>query len=147
MTTPGRTPLPSTFNAASFFVDRHVTEGRGGRVVFRVPGAPAVTYGELAASVNRAANALAGLGVEIEHRVLLALDDSLDFAAVYWGAVKLGAVIIPVNTLMSAEEYAFLLQDSRARLAVVDERVAERIVSVRARCPFLRAVVVAGAVP
>jgi benzoate-CoA ligase family protein len=142
--TPALTPLPSSFNAAAFFVDRHVAEGRGGRVAFRVPGGPAVTYGELAARADRAGHGLSGLGVEIEHRVLLALDDSPELAAVFWGAVKLGAAVIPVNTLMTADEYAFLLQDSRARVAVVAESVAERVLSVRARCPFLRAVVVAG---
>jgi 4-hydroxybenzoate-CoA ligase/benzoate-CoA ligase len=147
MTTPRLTPLPSEFNAASFFVDRHVAEGRGARVVFRVPGEAPVTYGDLSARVSRAGNALAGVGVEIEHRVLLALNDSPDFAAVFWGAIKLGAVVIPVNTLMSADEYAFLLQDSRARVAVVDESVAPRILAVRARCPFLRAVIVAGSAP
>jgi benzoate-CoA ligase family protein len=97
--------------------------------------------------VNRAGNALAALGVEAEHRVLLALDDSIEFAAVFWGAVKLGAVVVPVNTLMSAPEYAFLLQDSRARVAVVGEGVAPRFLAARGDCPFLRAVVVAGAAP
>jgi benzoate-CoA ligase family protein len=144
MTTPQLTPLPDAFNAAAFFVDRHVAEGRGGRVVFRVPGESPVTYGELAARAGRARNALAELGVAIEQRVLLALQDSPDFAAVFWGAVKLGAVAVPVNTVMSAEEYAFLLQDSRARVAVVDASVGPRIASVRAHCPALRAVVVAG---
>jgi benzoate-CoA ligase family protein len=49
-----------------------------------------------------------------------------------------------VNTVMSADEYAFLLEDSRARVAVVDASCAARVLSVRARCPSLRAVVVAG---
>jgi benzoate-CoA ligase family protein len=106
-----------------------------------------MTYTELAERVDRAGNALAGLGVEMEQRVLLALDDSPEFAAVFWGAVKLGAVAVPVNTLMSAEDYAFILRDSRARVAVVDESVAPRLLAVRERCPFLRAVVVAGAAP
>src|SRR5262249_1706289 len=127
--------------------DRHVVEGRPLSVVFRVPGQPAVTYGDLAAGANRARNALAALGVTIEQRVLLALPDSPDFAAVFWGAVKLGPVAVPVNTVMSAEEYVFPLQDSRARVAVVDAAVAPRIVAVRTQCPALRAVVVAGPPP
>ena len=135
--------LPEHFNAAAFFVDRHVTEGRGARTAFRFAGR-ALTYADLAASVDRCANALAALGVEIEHRVLLVLNDSPAFAAAFWGAAKLGAVAVPVNTLMTPLEYEFLLADSRARVAIVEQSVAGRVLAVRHRCPWLRAVVVVG---
>ena len=131
------------FNAATFFVDRHVTEGRGARTAFRCAGR-ARSYAELAAAVDRCANALAGLGVEIEHRVLLALNDAPTFAATFWGTTKLGAVVVPVNTLMAPAEYEFLLSDSRARVAIVEASVAARLLAVRHRAPFLRAVVVVG---
>jgi benzoate-CoA ligase family protein len=137
---------PQQFNAATFFVDRHADEGRAARTALRVPGR-SLTYGDLAEAQNRAGNALAGLGAEIDNRVLLALDDSPDFAATFWGAVKLGAVAVPVNTLMSADDYAFLLNDSRAKVAVVEEALAPAILSVRHRCPYLRAVVSAGRAP
>src|SRR5437762_12234291 len=88
--------LPEHFNAAAFFVDRHVAEGRGARPAFRC-GGRTITYADLGASVDRCANALAALGVEIEHRVLLVLNDSPAFAAAFWGAAKLGAVAVPVN--------------------------------------------------
>ena len=133
-------PLPDRFNAAAFFVDRHLAEGRGARSVFRSAGR-AVSYGELADMVNRCGNGLASLGVEMENRVLLALDDSPAFAAVFWGAVKIGAVAVPVNTLMSTADYEFLLNDSRASVAVVEDAVAEKLASLRARCPFVRSVV------
>jgi benzoate-CoA ligase len=135
--------VPEHFNAAAFFVDRHVAEGRGARTAFRFAGHP-ITYVELAASVDRCASALATLGVEIEHRVLLVLHDSPAFAAAFWGAAKLGAVAVPVNTLMAPAEYEFLLTDSRARVAIVEASVAGRLLAVRHRCPFLRAVIVVG---
>jgi benzoate-CoA ligase len=135
--------LPEHFNVASFFVDRHVAEGRGARPAFRC-GGRTITYAEVAASVDRCANALAALGVEIEQRVLLVLDDTPAFAAAFWGAAKLGAVAVPVNTLMTPQEYEFLLNDSRARVAVVEAAVAGRVLAVRHRCPWLRAVVVVG---
>ena len=138
--------LPEPFNAAAFFVDRHVTEGRAHRTAFRFAG-HAVSYGELAASVDRCGNALAALGVEMEQRVLLALDDTPAFAAMFWGAVKIGAVAVPVNTLMSERDYGFLLEDSRARVAVVSPAVAPRLLAVRGRSRFLREVVVAGTPP
>src|SRR4029450_6698616 len=100
--------FPLRFNAASFFVHRHGAEGRGDRVAFRHEGR-SVTYAQLAADVDRVASALAGLSVEPEPRVLLAMSDSPAFAAAFWGAVKLGAVAVPVNTLMAAEDYAFIL--------------------------------------
>jgi benzoate-CoA ligase family protein len=136
-------PVPEEFNAAVFFVDRHLAEGRGARMAFRFRGRP-VTYAEVAESVDRCGNALAALGVEIEHRVLLALDDTPAFAAAFWGTAKLGAVAVPVSPLMPPAEYEFLLNDSRARVAVVEAAAAARVLAVRQRCPWLRAVVVSG---
>jgi len=135
--------LPEHFNAASFFVDRHISEGREARTVFRFAGR-SMSYGELADLVARAAGALAESGLEIEQRVLLVLDDSPAFAAAFWGAAKLGAVAVPVNTLMTEAEYAFLLDDSRARVAVVQADAAPRVLAARGRCPWLRAVFVVG---
>jgi benzoate-CoA ligase len=135
--------VPEHFNAAAFFVDRHVAEGRGGRTAHRFAGR-AVSYAKLAESVDRCGNALAALGVEIEQRVLIVLNDTPAFAAAFWAAAKLGAVAVPVNTLMTPQEYEFLLNDSRARVAIVEDSVAGRLLAVRHRCPWLRAVVVAG---
>ena len=135
--------LPEHFNAAAFFVDRHLLDGSAGRTAFRC-GGRSVTYGEVAAAANRCGHALAALGVEIEDRVLLVLDDTPAFAAAFWGAVKVGAVAVPVNTLMTPQEYEFLLNDSRAKVAVVEASVAARLLAVRHRCPWLREIVVAG---
>jgi benzoate-CoA ligase family protein len=134
------------FNAVTHFLDRHVAEGRGGRPLFRA-GGRAVTYADAAADAARSGHALAALGLDVEQRVLIALPDSPAFAAVFWGAAKLGAVAVPVNTLMPADEYAFALNDSRAKVAVIDPSVAPAFLAVRARCPFLRAIVVAGEAP
>ena len=135
--------LPEHFNAAAFFVDRHVAEGRGERTAFRFAGR-SMTYAELADSVDRAAGALAGQGVAIEDRVLLVLDDTPAFAAAFWGAAKLGAVAVPVNTLMTPAEYEFLLNDSRAKVAVVEAHVADKARAARSRCPWLGAVITPG---
>ncbi len=136
-------PQPAQLNAASLFVDRHLEQGREARTAFRHAGR-AVTYAALAERVNRTASALASLGVETEHRVLLVLDDGPDFAAAFWGAAKLGAVAVPLNPLMTDDEYLFVLDDSRARAVVAEPSVATRLASLRGRCPWLRAVVAAG---
>jgi benzoate-CoA ligase family protein len=139
---PDRGPS-QPFNAATFFVHRHVAEGRGHRPAFRHAGR-VLTYAEVADQVDRAGCALAELGVGMEDRVLLVLDDGPAFVATFWGAVKLGAVAVPVHAWMSAEEYGFLLEDSRARVAVVEAAVAPRLLTVRHRAPGLQAVVSAG---
>lgn len=133
--------LPERFNAATFFVDRHLREGRGARTAFRFRER-SVTYAGVAESADRVAGGLAGLGVEIENRVVLVLRDSPAFAAAFWGTVKLGAVVVPLNTLMGDPEYEFILSDSRAKVAIVEEDFAPRLAALRARCPWLRAVVV-----
>ena len=97
------------FNGAAFFVDRHVAEGRGARVAHRAPGT-SVTWDDVVDGANRWGNALVDLGVEIEQRVLLVLDDTPAFVAVFWGTVKIGAVAVPVNPLMTGDEYAFMLK-------------------------------------
>jgi len=135
--------LPARLNAASVFVDRHVAQGRGDRTAFRFAGR-SVSYAELAERVDRAAGVLAGRGVDIEDRVLLVLDDSPAFAAAFWGAVKLGAVAVPVNTLMAPAEYEFLLNDSRAKVAVVEAHLAEAVGAARRSCPQLGAVLTPG---
>jgi acyl-coenzyme A synthetase/AMP-(fatty) acid ligase len=138
--------IPERFNAAAFFVDRHLAEGRGNRTVFRYRGR-AVTYAELHERVNRFGNALQDLGVEVENRVLLILPDCPEFAEVFWGAIKVGAVPVPVNPWLKGADYAFLLEDSRAKAVVVASEAAAQVAPLRDRCRSLRHVVVVGDPP
>src|SRR5262245_64546019 len=94
--------------------------------------------------VNRAGHALAALGVEAENRVVLILDDVPDFAAIFWGAAKLGAVAVPLHPLMTDDEYLFVLEDSRAKVVVAEPAVASRLATMVGRCSWLKAVVAAG---
>jgi benzoate-CoA ligase family protein len=140
---PTAVHLPDCFNATEFFLERHLREGRGARPAFRYRGR-AITYAELATRANRAGNALAARGVQMEQRVLLALPDTPEFAEVFWGALKIGAVAVPVDDGLRAEDYEFLLNDSRARVAVVGERAAGAVLAARPRCAWLQSVVVVG---
>ena len=111
--------LPATFNAADYFVDRHLREGRGDRIAVEC-GAERVTYAALAARVAAVGEALqAGFGVRREERVLLWLLDSPAFFYGFWGAIRAGAVPVPVNTMWKAADVAYVLHDCRARVAVV----------------------------
>jgi benzoate-CoA ligase len=138
--------LPDRFNVASFFLDRHVAEGRADRVAYLAAGRK-ITYGELHELANRAGNALADVGIGIEDRVLLFCLDAPEFLAAFWGAIKIGAVPIPVNTLLRAADVLYFLNDSRARAAVVSAPLLGEIASILGQAPLLRTVLVAGAPP
>lgn len=113
--------IPDLFNAASYFVDRHLAEGRGNRVALEC-GDEQVTYALLAERVNRAGSALRDvLHVRSEERILLLLLDTPEFAYAFFGAMKIGAVPVPTNTLLRAPDYEYILNDSRARVAIVSE--------------------------
>src|SRR5438045_8603484 len=117
--------LPRRFNAAAHFVDRHVAEGRGERVALVWDGRR-ITYREVHAQVNRLGNALRRLGVRMEDRVPLLLPDGPEFVYAFWGAIKIGAVPVPLNPLSGPAEIEYVLDDSRAAVVIVDGSVAER---------------------
>ena len=135
--------VPDRFNAATFFVDRHIAEGRGGKVGFFHEDGE-LTYAGLQELVNRAGNALRDLGVEPEHRVLCLLLDSPAFLATFWGAIKIGAVPIPINTMMRGQDYLYFLNDSRARVAVISEPLLAEAGPVLSQARYLKHVVVVG---
>jgi benzoate-CoA ligase len=138
--------VPEIFNAAAFFVDRHIDEGRGDRIAIEC-GEERVSYLQLYERVNRFGSALKfGLGVRPEERVLLLLNDSPLFAYAFFGAIKSGAVPVPLNTLWKAPEYAYVFDDSRASVLVVGSDLLPQINRLpRQLVRKLRHVVVAGA--
>jgi benzoate-CoA ligase family protein len=111
---------PREYNAAIEFIDRHVAQGRGERVAV-IDCNGATTYASLAERVNRAGNALLTLGLPPESRVLMCMLDSVDFVAVFWGAIKAGLIPVPVNTLLTEPDYDYMLRDSRAQALVVSD--------------------------
>jgi benzoate-CoA ligase family protein len=137
---PMTVTVPRDYNAAVDFVDRHVSEGRGDKVAF-VDDERSLTYAALKERVARAGNALRALGLDHEQRVAMCMLDSVDFPSVFWGAIKAGAVAVPLNTLLTTQDYAFMLRDSRARVLVVSEALHDKIAPAAAASPFLRHVV------
>jgi benzoate-CoA ligase family protein len=135
--------LPQKFNVATWFVDRNVDEGRGTKTAF-VCDDRTLTYADVANLVNRTGNALADLGVEMEQRVLMLCLDAPEFIGTFWGAIKIGAVPVPVNTLMRSADYLYFLNDSRARALVVSAPLLGEVEPILGDAPFLRHVLVAG---
>lgn len=139
--------LPDEFNAASYFIDRHMSEGRAEKIAIEC-GDTHISYRQLCERVNRLGNGLRSLGVRIEERVLLLLLDTPEFAASFFGAIKIGAVPVPVNTLLKPADYRYLLNNSRARVAIVSEPLLPLIQAVpRNELRHLENIVVVGGKP
>ena len=106
------------FNACDYLLDRHVREGRGGRLAL-TGVAGDVTYGELAERVGRAAGGLRGLGLQPEQRLVMVMTDSPEFVVIYLAAMRIGAVPVPISTMLRADGIAEILADSRARVVAI----------------------------
>src|SRR6266571_2222616 len=135
--------LPAQFNVATHFVDRNLDEGRADATAFFCADRN-LTYGDVAELVNRTGNALLDLGVGMDDRVLMACLDAPEFVGTFWGAIKIGAVPVPVNTLLRRQDYLYLLNDSRARAAVVSAALLPEVAPALEDARRLRHVLVAG---
>ncbi len=127
---------------ASELVDRQVEAGRGGARAIVAPDAT-LTYDELRRQVNRAGHMLRELGVRREQRVLLVLDDTTVFPIVFLGAMRIGAVPVPVSPLDRDENFRHFVADSYAEVVVTDAQLSERLAGVL-RDPGLRYLVRGG---
>jgi benzoate-CoA ligase len=139
--------LPAEFNVAAHFVDGNVAAGRGGRTAFICDGGRILTYDNLQELTNRTGNALRELGVDMEDRVLVLCLDAPEFLGAFWGAIKIGAIPVPVNTLMRGADYRYFLNDSRAKVAVISAPLLAEAGPVLDQSPWLRHVLVAGGRP
>ena len=131
------------YNAAVDLIERNLAV-RPDKIAY-IDERASYSYAELAARVNRAANALTNLGIPLESRVMVCLLDTIDFPAVFLGAIKAGLVPIAVNTLLTANDFDFILRDSRAQALIVSEALLPSFNPILSGQPFLKHVVVAGA--
>jgi len=132
------------YNAVTDFVDANVARGLGGKIAF-TDSERSLTYAELQERSFRFAAALKALGLREENRVILLFHDTIDHPVAFWGTIRAGIIPIPVNTLLTAEQYAYLFADSRAAATVVTGALARMVLSIRDRLPCLREVIVVGA--
>ena len=124
---PARLVYGERFNAASRYIDRHLTEGRDDKVAIDQAGT-SVTYRELAQRVGQSGNALLGLGFAPGDRMLMVVRDCPEFFYFFWGAIKAGIVPVPVSYLMRARDLAFMIDDSRCRAVVYSPEFAAEVV-------------------
>jgi len=141
---PASTEIPRDYNFAADILGRNLAAGRSNKPVF-VDLRGSWTYGQLADRVNRFGAVLRAKGIRREERILICLLDTIDWPTAFLGALKAGVVAVPVNTLMTEADYAFMLADSRARMLVVCDVLLPRFEKLIATCPDLAHVVVSGA--
>ncbi|MCP1335868.1 benzoate-CoA ligase family protein [Futiania mangrovi] len=134
---------PRAYNAATDFLDRNVAEGLGDKIAFIDPER-SVTYGALLGASCQVANLLQGSGLRQEDRVAMIVLDTVDFPAIFWGAIRAGIVPVALNTLLAAEQYRYILADSRARALFVSAPLLATVAPVLADMPHLEHVFVVG---
>jgi benzoate-CoA ligase family protein len=135
--------IPRDYNFAADILQRNLDAGRTDKPAYIDPRG-SWTYGQLADRVARFGHGLRRLGVRREERILICLLDTIDWPTAFLGAIKAGAVAVPVNTLMTEDDYRFMLADSRATLLVVSEALYPKFANLIAACPDLLHVVVSG---
>ena len=108
--------LPDKFNFAVHVLECNAK--RAGKAAY-IDDLGSLSYGELAHRVRRFAAALTALGIRREERVLLLMLDTVDWPVAFLGCLYAGVVPVAVNTLLTAQDYAFMLTDSRAQAALV----------------------------
>lgn len=133
------------YNAVSDFVDANVARGLGKKLAFVDPDR-SLTYGELQSRSCQFAAALRTLGLRSEDRVTLLLNDTVDYPVAFWGAIRAGIVVIPLNTFLTAAQYAYILADSRASTIVASAPLAQTIWPILDRLPYLRNIILVGAI-
>lgn len=118
-------PETENYNAGVDLVDRHIAEGRGAKVAYLDP-ARQLTYAQLKDRTDRLANGLRRLGLQREQRIVLIMLDTIDFPVAFWAAVKAGAVAVPLNTLLTTDQWRYQIEDSRAAFVIVSPELSER---------------------
>jgi 4-hydroxybenzoate-CoA ligase len=133
----------ASYNAVTWLLDRNVDEGRGAKLAF-TDTASELTYGGLQQQTRRLANLLRRLGVRREERVAMIMLDTVDFPITFLGAIRAGVVPVPLNTLLTSEQYAYVLADCRARVLFISEALFPVVKDMVGRLPDLEHVVVSG---
>lgn len=101
-----------SFNVAVHMIDRHIDEGRSDRTAY-ITEQETISYGQLAERVNRCGNALLNAGIPTGSRMLMIVKDCPEFVYLYYGAIKAGIIPVPINTLLRAADYQYMVDDSK----------------------------------
>jgi benzoate-CoA ligase family protein len=135
--------IPRAYNFTADILGRNMRAGRDNKAAY-IDQLGVWTYAQLTDRVERFGRVLRSLGIRREERIMLALTDTIDWPTAFLGAIKSGIVPVPVNTLMTEDDYRFMLADSRARVLVVSESLFPKFANLVGSCPDLLHVIVSG---
>lgn len=133
-------------NAANWFVERHVQEGRSDKIAFRETweGGRELSYGALSQQSSEVASAFCNSGIHREERAAMFVLDQLEFPCIFWGALKAGIQPVALNTLLSTDVYRTILNDSRAAIAFISVELIDVVLPAAKDSPYLRHIIVIG---
>ncbi len=135
-----------TGNAAHWFVERHIDEGRGGKLAFQEAwqGGRNLTYADLSDGSAQVAGAFARAGIEREDRAAMFVLDQIEFPLIFWGGLKAGVVPVALNTLLATDIYRAILEDCRAKIAFISVELLDVVLPAARASKHLRQIVVIG---
>ncbi len=134
------------YNLCDELLDARVAAGFADKPAFIDPFRT-LTYSDLQADSRRFARVLHRLGVRQEERVILILADTVEFPVVFFGAARAGVLPVPINTLLTNEQYRYIIDDSRAQAVVISGPLFKGIESALRNHSDLRHVIVIGGEP
>ncbi len=133
-------------NAAHWFVDRHVDEGRSNKTAFREawPGGRELSFGALAVRSGEVAAGLTRAGIRREERAAMLVLDQIEFPCLFWGCLKAGVLPVALNTLLSTDVYRAILNDSRASIVFISSELLDVVLPAVKDSPSIRQIVIIG---
>ena len=134
---------PEYYNITSKLIDATVEKGFGDKIAVYYKD-KTYTYKEMQSMINRVGNALHLLGVHMEERVMLVMYDSPEAMASFYGAIKIGAIPIPVNYMYTKDDYRYLLNNSRAHTLIAQSDFVEEIDGWREKLRYLENTIILG---
>ena len=129
------------YNACTELLDRNVAEGRGAKAAY-IDHRRTLSYADLQADTRRLANMLRRLGVRREERVVMIVADTVEWPVIFLGAIRAGIVPVPLNTLLSPEQFAYILEDSRASVLFVSQQLLAGVEPALEMAPNIEHIVV-----
>ena len=129
--------IPQYYNITSKLIDENVARGLGDKIAIYY-GDKTYTYKKMQQLINKVGNALLVLGTHMEDRVMLVMNDSPEAIASFYGAIKIGAIPIPINYMYTADDYRLLLNNSRARTLILHEEYKDEVFGWKEKLLYLR---------
>ncbi len=140
---PPEVEIPRQYNAAYDLLQRNLQANRGDKIAF-IDDQGQYSYADLDKRSSQLANALTSIGLQREQRVMMCMHDNIDFPTVFLGTIKAGIIPIAANTLLSEKDYEYMLNDSRARIAIISEPLLATFAPLLDRVSTLEQIIVSG---